>query len=202
MKEVYITQLTDIEKALENNSDSFSDEILEQLFALVASMKGMPITVEEYLKVMQLFFRKYEKDHNRDGQHYCAIRMLQLQRYMKSRSSKRRKYELISGQQIPVEYESYIYDKSQFYRETFRMLMQRLLLLTIVLFVILFALLSFLFDQTNSVAFIEALFVAFISFLYSYIRMPKLYMRSQLEAAGKNVENVLLEFDYPIVSNQ
>ena len=28
---------------------------------------------------MQLFFRKYEREHNRDGQHYCAIRMLQLQ---------------------------------------------------------------------------------------------------------------------------
>ena len=51
-------------------------------------------------------------------------------------------------------------------------------------------------------AFIEALFVALVSFLYSYIRMPKLYLRSQLEAAGKNVENVLLEFDFPIVSNQ
>ncbi len=202
MKEVYITQLTDIEKALEENNGAFSNEILEQLYGLVASMKGMPITVDEYLKVMQLFFRKYEKEHNRDGQHYCAIRMLQLQRYLKSRSSKHRKYELISGQQIPSEYESYIIDKSHFYRETFRVLMQRLLLLTVILFVLLFVVLLFLLKQTTSVALIESLFVALLSFLYSYIRMPKLYMRSQLEAAGKNVENVLLEFDYPIVSNQ
>ena len=82
------------------------------------------------------------------------------------------------------------------------MLQQRLLLMTVVLFIALFILLSLLLNQTNSVAFIEALFVALVSFLYSYIRMPKLYLRSQLEAAGKNVENVLLEFDFPIVSNQ
>ena len=202
MKDAYITQLAEVEKGLEENNGSFSDAVIEQLYALVSSMKGNPITVEEYLKVMQLFFRKYEKEHNREGQHYCAIRMLQLQRYLKSRSSKHRKYELIHGQYIPEEYESYIYDKSRFYRETFRVLMQRLLLLTVVLFIVLFVILCLLMNQTNSVAFIESLLVAMLSFFYSYIRMPKLYMRSQLEAASKNVENVLLEFDFPIVSNQ
>ena len=82
------------------------------------------------------------------------------------------------------------------------MLQRRLLLLTLVLFLAVFILLSLLLNQTNSVAFIEALIITLLSFLYSYIRMPKLFMRSQLEAAGKNVENVLLEFDFPIVSNQ
>ena len=202
MKEAYITQLTEVEKALEENNGAFSDAIIERLSALVTEMKGMRISAEEYLKVMQLFFRKYEKEHNREGQHYCAIRMLQLQRYLKSSSSKHQKYELIIDREIPQTYEAYIYDKSRFYRETFRMLQQRLLLMTVVLFIALFILLSLLLNQTNSVAFIEALFVALVSFLYSYIRMPKLYLRSQLEAAGKNVENVLLEFDFPIVSNQ
>ena len=160
MKEAYITQLTEVEKALEENNGAFSDAIIERLSALVTEMKGMRISAEEYLKVMQL------------------------------------------DREIPQTYEAYIYDKSRFYRETFRMLQQRLLLMTVVLFIALFILLSLLLNQTNSVAFIEALFVALVSFLYSYIRMPKLYLRSQLEAAGKNVENVLLEFDFPIVSNQ
>ena len=88
MKEAYITQLTEVEKALEENNGAFSDAIIERLSALVTEMKGMRISAEEYLKVMQLFFRKYEKERNREGQHYCAIRMLQLQRYLKSRSSK------------------------------------------------------------------------------------------------------------------
>ena len=78
MKEAYITQLTEVEKALEENNGAFSDAIIERLSALVTEMKGMRISAEEYLKVMQLFFRKYEKERNREGQHYCAIRMLQL----------------------------------------------------------------------------------------------------------------------------
>ncbi len=202
MYEAYITQLTAVEKTLEENGGTFSETIIEQLYTLVRTMKGKRISVEEYLKVMQLFFRKYEKEHNREGQHYCAIRMLQLQRYVKSRSGRHQKYELISGREIPDAYAAYIYDKSRFYRETFRMLQRRLLLLTLVLFLAVFILLSLLLNQTNSVAFIEALIITLLSFLYSYIRMPKLFMRSQLEAAGKNVENVLLEFDFPIVSNQ
>ena len=148
MKEAYITQLTEVEKALEENNGAFSDAIIERLSALVTEMKGMRISAEEYLKVMQLFFRKYEKERNREGQHYCAIRMLQLQRYLKSRSSKHQKYELIIDREIPQTYEAYIYDKSRFYRETFRMLQQRLLLMTVVLFIALFILLSLLLNQT------------------------------------------------------
>ena len=71
-------------------------------------MKGNPITVEEYLQVMQLFFRKYEKEHNREGQHYCAIRMLQLQRYLKSRSSKHRKYRIDSWTDIQKNMNLYL----------------------------------------------------------------------------------------------
>ena len=152
----------------------------------------------EYLsQLIQLFFRKYEREHNRDGQHYCAIRMLQLQHALKK---KRRHYALVEGDRIPEQYAVYIYDKSQFYRQTFTLLQQRLLLLTLILFVILFLLLHFLLSQTNSVALVEAVIISLLIFLYSFIRMPKLYMLSQLEAAGRNVENVLLEFDYPIVS--
>ena len=81
-----------------------------------------------------------------------------------------------------------------------RLIMSWLLLLTLILFVILFLLLHFLLSQTNSVALVEAVIISLLIFLYSFIRMPKLYMLSQLEAAGRNVENVLLEFDYPIVS--
>lgn len=106
----------------------------------------------------------------------------------------------MEGDRIPEQYAAYIYDKSQFYRQTFTLLQQRLLLLTLILFVILFLLLHFLLSQTNSVALVEAVIISLLIFLYSFIRMPKLYMLSQLEAAGRNVENVLLEFDYPIVS--
>ena len=198
----YLTQLEKVETALEEDNGVFSDVIIEQFVKVVTEMKGNGISAKEYLKVMQLFFRKYEKEHNREGQHYCAIRMLQIQHYLQSRRSRHRKYELIKDSEFPKEYESYIYDKSRFYRETFRMLQTRLLLLTIVLFAVLFLMLILLLNQTNSVALIESLLVAVLSFLYSFIRMPKLYMRSQLEAASKNVENVLLEFDFPIVSNQ
>lgn len=197
----YLTQLEKVETALEENNGVFSYVIIEQFVKVVTEMKGNGISAKEYLKVMQLFFRKYEKEHNREGQHYCAIRMLQIQHYLQSRS-RHRKYELIKDSEFPKEYEPYIYDKSRFYRETFRMLQTRLLLLTIVLFAVLFLMLILLLNQTNSVALIESLLVAVLSFLYSFIRMPKLYMRSQLEAASKNVENVLLEFDFPIVSNQ
>ena len=193
----YLSQLIQLEEALNENSGAFSDAISEQLAQTVNDMKGQQISVEEYLRVMQLFFRKYEREHNRDGQHYCAIRMLQLQHALKK---KRRHYALVEGDRIPEQYAVYIYDKSQFYRQTFTLLQQRLLLLTLILFVILFLLLHFLLSQTNSVALVEAVIISLLIFLYSFIRMPKLSMLSQLEAAGRNVENVLLEFDYPIVS--
>lgn len=193
----YLSQLIQLEEALNESSGAFSDAISEQLAQTVNDMKGQQISVEEYLRVMQLFFRKYEREHNRDGQHYCAIRMLQLQHALKK---KRRHYALVEGDRIPEQYAAYIYDKSQFYRQTFTLLQQRLLLLTLILFVILFLLLHFLLSQTNSVALVEAVIISLLIFLYSFIRMPKLYMLSQLEAAGRNVENVLLEFDYPIVS--
>lgn len=201
MAESYLSQLKAVEAALEHNGGVFSEAIVEQLYGVVSAMKEQRISVEEYLKVMQLFFRKYEKEHNREGQHYCAIRMVQLQHYLKSRSSRRQKYERIEGRTIPNEYVSFIYDKSRFYRQTFRVLQLRLLLLNAVLFLVLFVFFSFVLQQTNSVSFIESLALVLANFLFSYIRMPRLFMRNQLEAAGKNVENVLLEFDFPIVSN-
>ena len=193
----YLSQLTQLENDLNENNGAFTDAINARLSQTVSAMTGQQISVEEYLRVMQLFFRRYERERNRDGQHYCAIRMLQLQHVLKRR---RHHYELVTGDHIPESYVAYIYDKSQFYRQTFRLLQQRLLLLTLVLFVILFLLLHFVLIQTNSVALLEAVVISLLIFLYSFIRMPKLFMLSQLEAAGRNVENVLLEFDYPIVS--
>ena len=152
----YLSQLIQLEEALNENSGAFSDAISEQLAQTLNDMKGQQISVEEYA--------------------------------------------LVEGDRIPEQYAAYIYDKSQFYRQTFTLLQQRLLLLTLILFVILFLLLHFLLSQTNSVALVEAVIISLLIFLYSFIRMPKLYMLSQLEAAGRNVENVLLEFDYPIVS--
>ncbi|MEI3147087.1 MAG: hypothetical protein V8T10_03670 [Merdibacter sp.] len=90
----YLSQLIQLEEALNENSGAFSDAISEQLAQTVNDMKGQQISVEEYLRVMQLFFRKYEREHNRDGQHYCAIRMLQLQHALKK---KRRHYALVEG---------------------------------------------------------------------------------------------------------
>lgn len=72
----YLTQLEKVETALEENNGVFSDVIIEQFVKVVTEMKGNGISAKEYLKVMQLFFRKYEKEHNREGQHYCAIRMV------------------------------------------------------------------------------------------------------------------------------
>ena len=81
-----------------------------------AARSAKQISVEEYLRVMQLFFRKYEREHNRDGQHYCAIRMLQLQHALKK---KRRHYALVEGDRIPETAAVYMYDKWQCYRRSF-----------------------------------------------------------------------------------
>lgn len=74
-----------------------------------------------------------KKSITEKGSTTVHIRMLQIQHHLQSRRSRHRKYELIKDSEFPKEYESYIYDKSRFYRETFRMLQTRLLLLTIVL---------------------------------------------------------------------
>ncbi|MBQ0065284.1 MAG: hypothetical protein KBT48_05935, partial [Firmicutes bacterium] len=81
----FLSELETIEKSLFHGINR-KDTFLSKLNEITVHMTNLQIEDQEYLKLMQLYYYKYEMEDNLPGKRYCLIRMHQIHSYQKKKT--------------------------------------------------------------------------------------------------------------------
>ncbi|WP_279070338.1 hypothetical protein [Faecalicoccus pleomorphus] len=78
MADYFLGALKALERRSKDNVLIFSDVLTERLDALVESMIYQKISDNDYLKTLELYYKKYQRFENHKGMYFCILRMQQI----------------------------------------------------------------------------------------------------------------------------
>ncbi|WP_297237226.1 hypothetical protein [uncultured Faecalicoccus sp.] len=81
MADRFLGALKGLERRSKDNVLIFSDVLTERLDALIETMIGAKLTDNDYLKTLELYYKKYQRFENHEGMYFCILRMQQILKY-------------------------------------------------------------------------------------------------------------------------
>lgn len=78
MADHFLGALKEIERRAQNNILVFSDVLSERLDVIAQSMISKPLSDNDYLKLAELYYKKFSKEKNKQGMLFCLLRMQQI----------------------------------------------------------------------------------------------------------------------------
>ena len=78
MADHFLGALKEIERRAQNSILVFSDVLSERLDIIAQSMISKPISDNDYLKLAELYYKKFSKEENKQGMLFCLLRMQQI----------------------------------------------------------------------------------------------------------------------------
>ena len=74
----FLGALKEIERRAQNNILVFSDVLTERLEVIAQNMVGKSISDNDYLKLLELYYKKFSKDENKQAMLFCLLRMQEV----------------------------------------------------------------------------------------------------------------------------
>ena len=78
MADHFLGALKEIERRAQNNILVFSDVLTERLEVIAQNMVGKSISDNDYLKLLELYYKKFSKDENKQAMLFCLLRMQEV----------------------------------------------------------------------------------------------------------------------------
>ena len=97
MADHFLGALQALERRAKDNVLVFSDVLTERLDALVFSMLDHPLSTNDYLKTLKLYYQKYQRFENQEGMIFCVFRMQQLASMIQKKNKPAFQYQEISA---------------------------------------------------------------------------------------------------------
>ena len=120
MADHFLGALKEIERRAQNNILIFSDVLSERLDVIAKNMVLKPVSDNDYLKLLELYYKKFSKEENKQGMLFCLLRMQQIV-YLKGHRKKQNEI-------INLEYsegydsvtEAFLTRKRDYYKNTLK----------------------------------------------------------------------------------
>ena len=78
MADHFLGALKEIERRAQNNILIFSDVLSERLDVIAKNMVLKPVSDNDYLKLLELYYKKFSKEENKQGMLFWLLRMQQI----------------------------------------------------------------------------------------------------------------------------
>ena len=98
----FLGALKEIERRAENNILVFSDVLTERLEVIAQNMVGKSISDNDYLKLLELYYKKFSKDENKQAMLFCLLRMQEVVFYKEHKENQ----DDLSKMEFNEEYDS------------------------------------------------------------------------------------------------
>lgn len=190
-------ELEEILSAFKENNNVFTEELEEKLSILIKNPKEV-MDLESYLPIMYLEGMKYDQKENKNAARYCAMRILWMKECMEKKRKKRPRFLLFTPFTLSEDMILFMDKYTDFLENTYKFINRRLLMVTAVLFIVVFGVLTFFMQINFWFALVEAILLGIANYYIQKRRMPDIFQKNQLNAISKYVEEDVLEFDRPI----
>ena len=136
MADHFLGALKEIERRAENNILVFSDVLTERLEVIAQNMVGKSISDNDYLKLLELYYKKFSKDENKQAMLFCLLRMQEVVFYKEHKENQ----DDLSKMEFNEEYDSitkaFLFRKRDYYQITLKNIFQRFILLDTLAYIV------------------------------------------------------------------
>ena len=137
MADHFLGALKEIERRAQNNILVFSDVLSERLDVIAQSMISKPLSDNDYLKLAELYYKKFSKEKNKQGMLFCLLRMQQIV-FLKEHTDKQTDdIKLEFSEEIDAITKAFLSRKRNYYQNSLRNIFQRFILLDTLAYVLL-----------------------------------------------------------------
>lgn len=190
-------ELEQIYQAFLENDHQLTESLDERIKKLVEQPKDI-IDAASYIKVMFMKGKKYDGDGNRNAARFCAMRMLWIRDCYEGKRKKNPRFLDMIPFTFTDGMNDYTNSYTDFLEDTYRAINKKLLMITAVLFLIVFAALAFLVRISIPIAAIEAIILGALNYWLQKRRLPDMFQKNQTRVLEDYVEAEILDFDRPI----
>lgn len=129
MADYYLGALKALERRSKDNVLIFSDVLTERLDALVESMLGQTLSDNDYLKTLELYYKKYRRFENHKGMYFCVLRMQHLLRLKKEVRQQKSLIHLEFSKETDPEVQAFLREHKDYYQDALQEYMRVFLLI-------------------------------------------------------------------------
>ena len=182
MADHFLGALKEIERRAQNNILVFSDVLTERLEVIAQNMVGKSISDNDYLKLLELYYKKFSKDENKQAMLFCLLRMQEVVFYKEHKENQ----DDLSKMEFNDEYDS------------ITKAFQRFILLDTLAYIVFLLVFVLLIHISFRVSFILLVILwALVLFFAKKKGVPYFY-NSRIQTLLQDVDSTLLQVDQAI----
>lgn len=198
MADHFLGALKEIERRAQNNILVFSDVLSERLDIIAQSMISKPISDNDYLKLAELYYKKFSKEENKQGMLFCLLRMQQILFLKEHTEAQTDAIKLEFSEEFDAVTRVFLSRKRNYYQNSLRNIFQRFILLDTLAYVLLLMLFVLLFHIPFKVAFILLVLAWIVALVYAKQKGVPYFYDSRIETLSQDVDSIFLQVDQSI----
>lgn len=172
MSDRFLGSLKNIERMMEKEMFDYSAQTLQQLDDVAVSMIDEDMSDNDYMKVMELYARKYNKSGNKQGRTFCVLRIQQVLEARKKEKNQKQFPRLEFTKTLDAKTKEFVKgfrNYIQYYRNTYKSNLLKLdvgLTIAIMVFTVLVLQIPFFVGWGASMVFFVGLF--WVGYAYGF----------------------------------
>ena len=161
-------------------------------------MISKPLSDNDYLKLAELYYKKFSKEKNKQGMLFCLLRMQQIV-FLKEHTDKQTDdIKLEFSEEIDAITKAFLSRKRNYYQNSLRNIFQRFILLDTLAYVLLLMLFVLLFHIPFKVAFILLVLAWIVVLVYAKQKGVPYFYDLRIQTLSQEVDSTFLQVDQGI----
>lgn len=201
MADHFLGALKEIERRAQNNILVFSDVLTERLEVIAQNMVGKPISDNDYLKLLELYYQKFSKDENKQAMLFCLLRMQEVVFYKEHKDSQKDLNKMEFNEENE-EYDSitkaFLSRKRDYYQVTLNNIFQRFILLDTLAYIVFLLVFVLLIHIPFRVSFILLVILWVAVLFFAKKKGVPYFYDSRIQTLLQDVDSTLLQVDQAI----
>lgn len=136
MADHFLGALKEIERRAQNNILVFSDVLTERLEVIAQNMVGKSISDNDYLKLLELYYKKFSKDENKQAMLFCLLRMQEVVFYKEHKENQNDLIKMEFNEEYDSITKAFLSRKRDYYQITLKNIFQRFILLDTLAYIV------------------------------------------------------------------
>lgn len=202
MADYFLGALKELERRSRDNILVFSTVLSERLDDLIASMIRHPISDNDYLKVMELYYQKFQKMEKKDAMMYCLLRIQQISNYKENvRLQKKVRFIEFSGNYDDFTLE-FLNKKRPYYKNMQTEFKKRALVISLLSSIIFLIVSVLVFQVKFLIGWLLSLFIYVVLYFWVSKRGYFHFFELRMRDLNGEVDPLLIDFDKGIFGEE
>lgn len=200
MADYFLGALKQIERRAENNILIFSDVLSERLEVIATNMANHIMSDNDYLKLFEMYYKKFLKEENKDAMLFCLLRMQQVSLLKKDVSRQEEVSNMEFNSSCDVLTDAFLKRKRPYYQNMLNLYFKQFILMASLAYIFLLNVFVLLFHVPFKIMVLILLLLYVGVLVYANLKGKYKLYQMRLEKLSKHVDLTLLKVDRTVFS--